>query len=122
MFKRILVAVDGSPASDVGLKSAAALATDQHATLFALHVVDDPPVAVTFDGSYLPTNYVDSFYEALRENGRNILARAAAFAQSSSVGFKPVLVEARGRMVADAIVQPTLSYSARTGGADCGAS
>jgi nucleotide-binding universal stress UspA family protein len=105
MFKRILVAVDGSPASNAGLKSAAMLAADQHAILLALHVVDDSRMAVTFDSSYLPAGYVDSFYESLRENGRNILAKAAAFAQSSSVEFKPVLVEALGRTVADAIVQ-----------------
>ena len=105
MFKRILVAVDGSPASNAGLKSAATLAADQHAMLLALHVVDDSPMAVTFDGSYLPADYVDNFYESLRENGRNILAKAEAFAQGSSVEFKPVLVEARGRTVADAIVQ-----------------
>src|SRR5881628_3708478 len=87
MFKRILVAVDGSAASNAGLKSAAALATDQHATLLALHVVDDSPMAVTFDGSYFPPDYVDTFYETLRENGKKILAKAEAFAQSASVEF-----------------------------------
>jgi nucleotide-binding universal stress UspA family protein len=81
------------------------LAADQRAVLLALHVVDDSPMAVTFDGSYLPANYVDSFYEALRENGRKILAKAEALAQGSSVDLRPVLVEARGRTVADAIVQ-----------------
>lgn len=105
MFKRILVAVDGSPASNAGLKAAAMLAADQHAMLLALHVVDDSPMAVTFDGSYLPADYVDNFYESLRENGRKILAKAEAFAQGSSVDLKPVLVEAHGRTVADAIVR-----------------
>jgi nucleotide-binding universal stress UspA family protein len=105
MFKRILVAVDGSPASNAGLKSAATLAADQHAMLLALHVVDDSPMAVTFDGSYLPADYVDNFYETLRENGPKILAKADAVAQGSNVDLKPVLVEARGRTVADAIVQ-----------------
>lgn len=105
MFKRILVAIDGSPASNAGLKSAARLAADQHAALLGLHVVDDSAIAMNFEGSYFPPNYVDIFYETLHENGRKILAKAEALARSSGAELKPALVEARGQTVAHAILQ-----------------
>jgi len=54
MFKRILVAVDGSPASSAGLHSAVALAADQRAALIALHVIDDGSLPINFEGAVYP--------------------------------------------------------------------
>ena len=45
MFKRILVAVDGSPTANQGLKTALALAADQRATMLldnTCKLVNDP--------------------------------------------------------------------------------
>ena len=105
MFKRILVAIDGSPASNAGLKSAATLAADQRATLLALHVVDDSAILTGFDSSNFPSSYVDAWVETLRTNGRKALTKAGAFARDQGVDLHPVLAEARGQTVAHAIVQ-----------------
>jgi nucleotide-binding universal stress UspA family protein len=105
MFKRILVAVDGSAASNAGLRSAIGLAADQHASLVALHIVDDSVIAINFEGGYLPPNYVDSFYEELRKNGRRTLDKVERVASASSVPVECILAETHGQTVAHAILQ-----------------
>ena len=104
MFKRILVALDGSAASNAGLKSAIQLAVDQQATLLALHVIDNAAVAMNFEGGYMPSGYVDSLYEGLRERGQATLAKAETAARNAGADVKPLLVETRGQTVAHAIL------------------
>jgi nucleotide-binding universal stress UspA family protein len=104
MFKCILVAIDGSGASNAGLKSAVQLASDQKSTLVGLHVVDDAAITLNFEGGYVPAAYVDELYDSLRENGRKILAKAAATAKAAGLDMKQVLADARGRTIADAIL------------------
>jgi len=104
MFKRILVALDGSAASNAGLKSAIQLAIDQQATLLALHVVDNAAVAMSFEGAYVPTGDVDSLYKGLLERGRATLAKAETAARNAGADVKPLLVETRGQTVAHAIL------------------
>lgn len=104
MFKCILVALDGSPTSNAGLKSAVQLASDQHASLVGLHVIDDGAVTINFEGGYVPAAYVDKLYDSLRQNGRAILAKAEAAARAAGVEMKAVLVESRGRTIAQAIL------------------
>ena len=41
MFKQVLVAIDGSPTGNRGLKAAIGLASNQKAALTIMHVVDD---------------------------------------------------------------------------------
>ena len=105
MFKHILVALDGSAASNAGFKSALQLASDQHASVTGVSVIDDAAVTANFDGAYLPASYVDTLYDSLRENGRAILAKAESAARSAGVEFEPLLVESRGQTVAHAILQ-----------------
>ncbi|HSC97845.1 MAG TPA: universal stress protein [Casimicrobiaceae bacterium] len=105
MFKRILIAVDGSPASNAGLRTAIGLSADQHASLVALHIVDDTVIAINFEGGYLPPNYVDGFYEELRKNGRRTLDKVERVARGSNVGVECVLAEAHGQTVAHVILQ-----------------
>jgi nucleotide-binding universal stress UspA family protein len=104
MFTCILVALDGSAASNAGLKSAIQLASDQKASLVGLHVVDDGAITVNFEGGYVPPAYLDKLYESLRENGRKLLAKAEAAAKAAGVEMKPVLADARGRTIAAAIL------------------
>ena len=104
MFKRILVALDGSAASNAGLKTAIQLAIDQHATLLGMHVVDDAAVTINFEGGYMPAGYVDSLYQGLRESGQATLAKAQAAARDAGAEMKPLLVDTRGQTVAEAIL------------------
>ena len=50
MFQRILVPIDGSTTSAAGLRQAIALAEDQGAVVYLLHVVDELVVTQGFDG------------------------------------------------------------------------
>jgi nucleotide-binding universal stress UspA family protein len=105
MFKCILVALDGSAASNAGLKAAIQLASDQHASLVGLHVIDDGAITVNFEGGYVPAAYVDKLYASLRDNGRAVLAKAEAAARGAGVALKGVLVESRGQTIAEAILK-----------------
>jgi nucleotide-binding universal stress UspA family protein len=104
MFKRILVAVDGSPASSAGLKAAIDLARDQQATVVALHVIDDSVLPVNFEGVAYPRTYVDSYFAAQEQYGRKLVERAVVSALRSNVKLEPAVVRSQSRTVADVIV------------------
>jgi nucleotide-binding universal stress UspA family protein len=105
MFKHVLVAVDGSPTGNRGLKAAIGLASDQKASLAIVHVIDDVGgVSYVGDIGYVPVGYVDRLLEDLRSNGRKILAKAEAAARDAGVDAKGVLVESKGGSIADAIL------------------
>jgi nucleotide-binding universal stress UspA family protein len=104
MFKRILVAVDGSEASNAGLRSAIALAAELRSTLVVLHVVDvrlpDPSVE-----AYVVRSYVDDFESALMAAGQKLLDGSVAQATSHGVDVEPMLMRWCSGPVADAILQ-----------------
>jgi len=104
MFKCILVALDGSPTSNAGLKYAVQLASDQRAELVGVHVFDDAAITITFDGGYVPATYVDKLEESLRQNAAVILAKAEALAKAAGIEMKAMLAESRGRSIAEAIL------------------
>ena len=112
MFKRILVAVDGSPASSAGLHSAVALAADQRAALIALHVIDDGSLPINFEGALYPPSYVDAYFEAMAAIGRKILDRTLKLARASHVRIDCVLVRSQGNTVAEAIVEQSRKLKA----------
>lgn len=102
MYRRILVPVDGSTISLLGLEHALALAKDQRAQLRILHVVDErvlttmmvEPVAVP----------LDDVLASMREEGRRILEKAQARAQKAGVRADAVQIASRGRPVSDVIL------------------
>jgi nucleotide-binding universal stress UspA family protein len=105
MFKQVLVAVDGSPTSNRGLKAAIGLAADQQASLAIMHVVDTmASMAYVGDMSYVPASYVDDMLEDLRASGRRILTKAEGTARDAGVEAKTFLVETKGGTVAEAIL------------------
>ena len=105
MFRRILVPVDGSPASNLGLDEAIKLAAGEGVTLCLLHVVDEFSLVQGMDGLvYGGATYVDGFLRALREGGRKILAKAEARASKRGIRTEATLVETMGRGVADLIL------------------
>jgi len=115
MFKQILVAVDGSPTGNRGLKAAIELASSQAATLTVIHIVDDmQSVSYIGDMGYIPADYVDKLLDDLRSNGRKVLAKAKAFAGAAGVDVKPLLVESKGGTIADAILRQARKLRADT--------
>jgi len=88
MYQHILVAVDGSDTSKNALKAAIHLASDCHATLTALYVIDNTPVlydAGFYDPSILRT--------ALKEEGTRVCAEALAAIKEAGLQASAEVVE-----------------------------
>ena len=105
MFKRILVAIDGSPTAQRGFKVALDLAAEQRAVVHALHVVDDMGIVPSLDGGYIPSTLIDTYTQALRDKGRKTLDKVVTQARASGVALEPALVETMGQGVAQAILK-----------------
>ena len=108
MYKRILVPLDGSSTSKLGLKEALRLAKGRSASLCLLHVVDELFVTQASEGMML----ADQIFEKLRADGKKILAAGLTQARKQGVRARTVLVETMTRPVADAIVRQVRSWKA----------
>ena len=106
MFKRILVAVDGSPTSNRGFKVAVALAKSLGARLVVLHVIDERAVGIGLSASgYVAPAYVEDVIAALRDAGRKVLAKAQREAKAQGQEIDAHLVESLGDGVAQTILR-----------------
>jgi nucleotide-binding universal stress UspA family protein len=106
MFKRILVAVDGSPTSNRGFKVAVALAKSLAAKLVVLHVIDERAVGIGLSASgYVAPAYVEDVIAALRDAGRKVLAKAQREAKAQGQEIDAHLVESLGDGVAQTILR-----------------
>jgi nucleotide-binding universal stress UspA family protein len=95
MFHKILVAIDGSPASEKALAAAVDLAIHYKADLTALSVAETPEVVAMVDE-------VDEFRRSADEHFRQIGEAAVAYGRSRGLLMRSVVV--RGH-AADAIVR-----------------
>jgi nucleotide-binding universal stress UspA family protein len=95
MFQRILVALDGSPASEKALTTAVDLAARYHADLTALGVAEVPEVVGMVDE-------VDEIRQGAETHCRRVGEAAAEYARSRGVPLRSVVL--RGHAV-DAIVR-----------------
>ena len=82
MYKRILVAVDGSKTSNLALQEAIKLTKENRAALRLVHVVDETPIYMMSEAPYS----IDEFQKSLRETGRKELAKCARRAKAARVG------------------------------------
>lgn len=103
MYRRILVPVDGSEASMVGLRHAIGLAKDQGARLRVVNVVDDLIIAPMM---MEPSGAADLTYvlDSLRVGGQKMLKKAAAVAEKNGVKAQTAQLESRGQAVSDVIL------------------
>ena len=99
-YKRIMVPVDGSHTSALGMGAAISLAKESGAKLLLLHVVDEYPAFATPEIGVT----IGPLIEGLRENGRKTLEDIAVAAKSAGASPETALVENFGSRVADAIV------------------
>jgi nucleotide-binding universal stress UspA family protein len=100
-YRRILVAVDGSPAATKGLREAVRLAKSEEAELCIFNVVDEFYAFATPEAAAAGIDLVPS----LREGGKNILTKAQAQADKQGIRSKTILRETVGGSTADAIVR-----------------
>ena len=98
-YRRILVAVDGSPTSTKGLREAIRLAKAERAELCILHVVNETVPYTPLAGAP-PINLI----ALLLGSGRALLKKAQAQARKQGVEAKTIIVESTQRDAAGTIV------------------
>jgi nucleotide-binding universal stress UspA family protein len=108
MYKKILVAVDGSKASKRGLEEAIRIATFTGATLRLVHVINE----LVLEPNYMTANTFDRLIDGLRAGGRVILDDATAAALKAGVSCEGKLIESMGGQAAISIVQEAREWQA----------
>ena len=108
MYQRILVPVDGSHTSTLGLQEAVRMAIDQRARLRLIHVVDDAFTAQNFEGFVNAGELLDS----LRDAGKDAIAKAVALARRHDVRAEASVIETMKDRVADVIVREARKWKA----------
>ena len=108
LFRRIVVAVDGSPTSRSALRAAVRLAQDQGAALRIVLVVD--VVTGTVESPYDLADYEES----VRKAGDRVLNQAASAARKAGIEAKTVRLEVRefGDRIADEIARNARGWHA----------
>jgi nucleotide-binding universal stress UspA family protein len=110
MYKRILVPVDGSPTSQLGLQHAVGIAKPLGARLRLLNVVDELSVMPAVDA--YPVVDLAAMIAALKEGGQKVLDESAAVALRAGVEAEEALVETHGHHVSDSIVREAKEWGA----------
>ena len=110
MYQRILVPVDGSATSMLGLHEAIGLAADQHARLCILNVIDELILVPTADG--FPMTGADDLIDSLRLEGRTALDVGAALAAKRDVKVECAQLESRGNLVSEVILKQVRKWRA----------
>lgn len=93
MYKKVLVAVDGSPTSDQALAQIANFATTD-ATVRILYVAEDP--LTTYPMINEDFTYIELLREVTLEDGKKLLAKAEASLRSQGFQVETSLVDLRG--------------------------
>ena len=100
MYHRILVPLDGSASATLGLHEALGLATEHHARLHLLHVVDNPPLR----DEMTSTTSAAELRDNRRRHGRHLLAQAQRAAADAGTPADTALREVAQTCIADAIL------------------
>jgi len=108
MYKRILVAIDGSEAARAGLDEAVRLARNLGSRLRVVHVLNKTPwISPDVDQSIL-----QRLIDELRGTGECILHDATTEARAAGVEVDSRLIEALGAQVGEFVIQEALSWPA----------
>jgi nucleotide-binding universal stress UspA family protein len=109
MYRRILVPVDGSATSKLGLRHALGLAKDQHARIRVMNVLDDLALAPMLDG--YPVD-ITMLIDSMKASGDKALDEAIGLAQKAGVNAERAMVEGRGHLVSDTILADAKKFRA----------
>jgi nucleotide-binding universal stress UspA family protein len=121
MYKRILVAIDGSDTSDLALREAVRLAKDQTAMLRLVHVLDviPPYIIPEFTQSPPPLAPATQFsladyQKALQEAGEKLLTTRVTTAREAGVNVdtKLITVGMLGERIYEAIEEQSKQWPA----------
>lgn len=108
MYKKILVPIDGSPASNLGLEEAIKLAKDQNAALRILHVLNEWLMISPDSAGANPGD----IQQELRASGDALLNQADARARAAGVTPTTALIEQMGSPVGAAILRDAEQWPA----------
>ena len=111
MFRKIMVPVDGSPTSNLGLEAAIKLAKDQKATLFLFHVVDEA-LLIQDSPVFGASAYIDRLLTDLVSAGKQVLADAEAKVRKHRISTRSLLLENVAASTADLIVKQAKKWKA----------
>lgn len=109
MYQRILVPVDGSPTSELGLQEAMRLARLMHADLRLVHVIDELSFALGID-SY--GYYAGELLDLLRKNGEAILQKATETVRAQGIAVDSVLYENLEKTVQQRVIAEATTWNA----------
>ncbi len=109
MYQRILVPVDGSPTSDLGLDEAIRLAKLTGGGLRLLHVVDELTYATGLEPAAV---YAADLIPLLREGGEKVLAAARARVVAAGIAADTVLHETFAGRLSDFVVEQAHTWKA----------
>ena len=108
MYQRILVPVDGSHTSTLGLQEAIRIAIDQRARLKLISVIDGFIIAQNFEGLIIADDMID----ALRESGKKAINNAIALVKKYDLKAEATTFETVGDRVAEVIVREAKKWKA----------
>jgi len=104
-FKRILVAVDGSPTSNKALAAAADLARTQGGRIRIVHSIDELLYLSGFDASA-------EVFSIMRADGEKVLKEAARVAAAAGVEAECDLIDKPGQRLGEVVAHEALSWDA----------
>ena len=108
MYERILVPVDGSATSDLGLAESIKLARLTGARLMLLHAIDIAGIAVTPEAAAV----TPKLFDAMREAGEQILAKGTAAARGAGLAAETTLVDTLTGRVCDLVIDEAKKWRA----------
>ena len=109
MYRRILVPVDGSATSKLGVRHAVDLARNQRAHLRFLNVMDD---SLGLSGTDIPAADLSFLLKSVRESGERSVNEAAALARRKGLRADTSLLHGRGRHASDVILDAATKWRA----------
>jgi nucleotide-binding universal stress UspA family protein len=109
MYQRILVPIDGSPTSDLGLDEAIALARLTGGSIRLLHVLDELVFVTGFERG---ATYMNTVLPRLRERSERILAAGRERVAAAAVAVEAMTIECFARRPSDVIVEQAALWPA----------
>ena len=108
MYKKILCPVDGSETSNRGIQEAIKLASDQHAELMFIHVVDAYFPIIDGVGNFIPVD----IKEVLNENAQAVIADAKKIATNAGIDAESKVLDSVGSRPSATIVDYAKAWPA----------
>src|SRR3954466_15156764 len=108
MYKRILVPVDGSQTSMLGLQEAIRIAQEQRARLRLVNVADESIITQNVEGLVNAGDVID----AVRDGGKEAVEKALSLAKAHNVDVETAALETVAESVSDVILRDAKNWQA----------